>query len=61
VLDAAVSAPVKNPWGKSVRAARVTGKIDRRDYGLKWNKALEAGGFLVGDEVTLDVQIELDK
>jgi polyisoprenoid-binding protein YceI len=60
-LDATVSQPVKNPWGKQVRGAKVTGKIKRADYGLNWNKALETGGVLVGDEVTLDIKLELNK
>jgi polyisoprenoid-binding protein YceI len=60
-LDATVSSPVKNPWGKTVRAARITGKIKRTDYGLNWNKALETGGVLVGEEVTIDVKLELNK
>jgi polyisoprenoid-binding protein YceI len=60
-LDATVSQPVKNPWGKQVRGAKITGKIKRADYGLNWNKALEAGGVLVGEEVTLDIKLELNK
>jgi polyisoprenoid-binding protein YceI len=60
-LDTSISAPVKNPWGKMVRAVKVGGKIKRGDFGLKWNKALETGGVVVGEEVTLDVQLELDK
>ncbi len=60
-LDATLSAPVKNPWGKTVRAAKITGKLKRADYGLTWNKALETGGVLVGDEVTLNVKLELSK
>jgi polyisoprenoid-binding protein YceI len=60
-LDATVSSPVKNPWGKTVRAAKITGKIKRTDYGLNWNKALETGGVLVGEEVTIDVKLELNK
>lgn len=60
-LDATISAPVKNPWGKQVRAAKITGKIKRADYGLTWNKALEAGGVLVGEEVALNIKLELNK
>lgn len=60
-LDAVLSDPVKNPWGKLVRSVRLGGKVKRGDFGLKWNKTLDAGGVLVGDEVTLDVQVELDK
>ncbi len=60
-LDAVMSEPIKNPWGKMVRGVKLTGKLNRVQYGLKWNKALEAGGVVVGEEVTLDIQIELDK
>jgi polyisoprenoid-binding protein YceI len=61
VLDAEVSDPVKNPWGKLVRSVKLSGKVKRGDFGLKWNKALEAGGVLVGEEVSLDVQVEINK
>jgi polyisoprenoid-binding protein YceI len=60
-LDAVISAPIKNPWGKMVRGVKLSGKLKRGDYGLKWNKALETGGVVVGDEVTLDVQVEINK
>jgi polyisoprenoid-binding protein YceI len=60
-LTATVSQPVKTPWGKQVRSVKLGGKIKRSEFGLKWNKGLETGGVLVGDEVTLDVQVELTK
>jgi polyisoprenoid-binding protein YceI len=60
-LDGTLSAPIKSPWGKQVRGAKFEGKIKRGDFGLKWNKALEAGGVVVGEEVSLDVALELDK
>ena len=60
-LDATISAPVKTPWGNQARAAKLSGKIKRSDFGLKWNKALEAGGVLVGEDVTLDVKAEVTK
>lgn len=60
-LDATLSAPVKNPWGKQVRAATLTGKIKRADFGLTWNKALETGGVVVGDTVTLEIQAEVTR
>jgi polyisoprenoid-binding protein YceI len=60
-LQASLSAPVANPWGKQVRAAKITGKIYRKDFGLTWNKSLDQGGVLVGEEVTLDVKLELNK
>jgi polyisoprenoid-binding protein YceI len=60
-LDATLSDAIKNPWGKMVRSVKLGGKVKRSDFGLKWNKTLDAGGVLVGDDVTLDVQAELDK
>lgn len=60
-LDATLSAPIKTPWGNQARAAKLSGKIKRGDFGLKWNKALEAGGVLVGEEVTLNVTAEVTK
>jgi polyisoprenoid-binding protein YceI len=60
-LDATVSAPVKNPWGKLVRSVKLTGKVKRGDYGLSWNKTLDQGGVLIGDEVALNLKLEIDK
>jgi polyisoprenoid-binding protein YceI len=60
-LDAVLSEPIKNPWGKMVRSVKLTGKVKRSDFGLKWNKTLETGGVLVGDDVNLDIQVEIDK
>ena len=60
-LDATVSQPVKNPWGKQVRAVKINGKLKRSDYGLSWNKTLDQGGVVIGDEVTLDLKLELNK
>ena len=56
----APTAAVKNPWGGEVRGIYATGKLNRKDWGLTWNKALEAGGVLVGDEVTLTIDAELN-
>lgn len=53
------TAAVKNPWGQRVRGASATGKLDRRQWGLTWNKALEVGGVLVGDTVNLQIDVEL--
>lgn len=63
-LTLAVEGPtpeMKSPFGTTVRAASMTGKLNRKDWGLTWNKALEAGGVLVGDEVTLEISAELVK
>lgn len=60
-LDAKVSEAIKGPRGATVRAVKLSGKIKRSDYGIKWNKTLDAGGAVVGDEVTLEIQLELQK
>jgi polyisoprenoid-binding protein YceI len=54
------SEPMKNPMGGMIRGAEITGKINRKDWGLTWNKPLEAaGGVLVSDDVRIDVGAEL--
>ncbi len=52
------SAPGKDPWGQTRRGLTATTRINRKDFGLTWNTALETGGVLVGEDVhiTLDVQ-----
>jgi polyisoprenoid-binding protein YceI len=52
------SAPGKDPWGNTRIGLSATTKVNRKDFGLIWNAALETGGILVGEEVqiTLDVQ-----
>jgi polyisoprenoid-binding protein YceI len=48
----------KDPWGNLRIGATATGKLNRKDFGLTWNAALEAGGVLVGDEVKLTIDVE---
>jgi polyisoprenoid-binding protein YceI len=48
----------KDPYGNVRIGATATGKLNRKDFGLTWNGALEAGGVLVGDEVKLTIDIE---
>ena len=47
--------------GKLHRCATATAKLNRKDFGLTWNKALEAGGVTVGEEVTVNIEVELVK
>jgi polyisoprenoid-binding protein YceI len=55
-----IESAFKNPFtGKEARGATVTGSISRKDFGLTWNKVLEAGGVMVGDEVLLQIELEL--
>jgi polyisoprenoid-binding protein YceI len=53
--------PTKDPWGNTRVAASATTKINRKDFGLTWNAALETGGILVGDEVTITLDVEFLK
>ena len=52
---------LKDPWGGTHRGTHASAKINRTDFDLKWNKALESGGVVVAEEVTLDLEIELLK
>ena len=49
---------VKDPWGNTRVGLAFTGKINRKDYGLSWNQALEAGGVMVGEMVKFEIEIE---
>lgn len=51
----------KDPWGNLKAGFSVTGAVKRSDYGLTWNAALETGGFLVGDEIKLSLDIQAAK
>ncbi len=53
--------PAKDPWGNTRLGLSATTKINRKDFGLTWNSALEAGGVLVGDEVAITVEAEFVK
>jgi polyisoprenoid-binding protein YceI len=51
----------KDPWGGTRAGARANARIDRRDWGLKWNQALETGGILVANEVRIEVEVQAVK
>jgi polyisoprenoid-binding protein YceI len=51
----------KDPWGNKRIGLSATTKINRKDYGLTWNAALETGGILVGDEVTITLDVQFVK
>jgi polyisoprenoid-binding protein YceI len=48
----------KDPWGNERALFTASGSVDRREYGLKWNQALEAGGVLVGERVELELEVQ---
>ena len=56
----ALSPEVKDPWGNTRRGASATATLNRKDWGLVWNKLLEAGPVL-GDEVKIEIETELVK
>ncbi|MCI3922264.1 YceI family protein [Paenibacillus sp. TRM 82003] len=51
----------KDPWGNQKAGFSATGSIKRSDYGLTWNAALETGGFLVGDDVKVSIELQAVK
>lgn len=51
----------RNPWGGEIWGLTATATLNRKDFGLNWNVALEAGGWLVGDQVKIRVEMELVK
>ena len=60
-LPARLSGPVKDPWGNNRIGLEIKWKLSRKDYGMTYNKALETGGLVVGDEVQIDVNAEAVK
>ena len=55
------TSPGKDPWGNTRIGLSATTKISRKDFGLIWNAALETGGILVGDEVTIMLDVQFVK
>jgi polyisoprenoid-binding protein YceI len=55
------SEPAKDPWGNVRVGLSAATKINRRDFGLTWNAALETGGVLVGDDVTINLDVQFIK
>lgn len=61
VLDVEYTGSAKSPWGTTSFGFNGHTVINRKDWGLNWNAALETGGWLVGDEITIDIELELVK
>ena len=62
VLDVEqISKESKDPWGNLRCGTSASTKINRKDFGLQWNKSLETGGVLVGEEITISLEIEMIK
>jgi polyisoprenoid-binding protein YceI len=58
-LDAEYSGIAKDPWGNTKSGFEITGAINRSDFGLTFNAALETGGVLVGEKVKLQIEVEV--
>jgi polyisoprenoid-binding protein YceI len=51
--------PMKDPWGNLRTAATATTKVNRQDFGVKWNAKLDNGGVVVGDDISITIDVEL--
>jgi len=60
-LPVTLKGPIKDPWGKSRIGLQARTKLNRKDYGLKYNQAMETGGLVVGDEIELEINAEAVK
>ena len=60
-LDATFEGTGVDPWGGTRAGIRATTKIDRRDWNLTWNQALETGGILVSNELRIDIEVQAVK
>ena len=60
-LDVEFYGLAKSPWGTTSAGFCGLTKIDRKDWGLTWNQALETGGWLVGDQISIEIEVELIK
>jgi polyisoprenoid-binding protein YceI len=61
VLEVEYNGSQKSPWGTSVAGFTATAKVNRKDWNLNWNVALETGGWLVGDDVKISIESEIIK
>jgi polyisoprenoid-binding protein YceI len=60
-LDLTYGGAIKDPYGNEKVGFTLNGQVDRKEFGIKWNKALEAGGMTVGDDVTIEIEGEAQK
>lgn len=60
-LEATFLGKAVDPWGNEKVGFSAKGKVNRKDFGLTWNAPLEAGGFLVGDDVTIELEVQASK
>ena len=61
VMDVEYSGQSKSPWGSTSAGFTARTRISRKEWNLNWNVALETGGWLVGDEIKIDLEMEIVK
>ena len=61
VLETEYNGQAKSPWGSTSAGFTANTKINRKDWNLVWNQALETGGMLVGDEIKIHIELEIVK
>jgi polyisoprenoid-binding protein YceI len=61
VLDVEYTGQAKSPWGTTAAGFNAHTKLNRKDWGLTGNAVLETGGVMVGEEITIDIEVELIK
>jgi len=61
VLDVKFNGQMVDPWGNTKAGFKATTTINRKDFGLTWNKTLDAGGLLVGEDVSISINAEMVK
>ena len=60
-FDAVYNGSIKAPWGATVSSWKATTSVNRFDFGLRWNKAIDSGGLIAGETVNITLNLELNK
>ena len=60
-LEGEFQGRARDPWGGERMGFNASGKINRKDFGLHWNQALDAGGWVLGDDIKMSIDVELVK
>ena len=60
-LPFALHGPITSPWGETVAGIEIAYEIDRQEFGVSWNQTLDTGGVVVGNEVRIEINLEVKK
>ncbi len=60
-LELEFNGEIEDPWGNTRAGFSASGKLDRREFGMSWNKAMDKGGIVVGNDVSFELEIEAVK